>query len=684
MSNAIWLAMVMGLCAGVAGQAQEYRPLAEVEKALQGWSRQHGAVVKVEVIGRSAGGRAIHVARVAAAGETDPDARPAVFVGANIAGVHNAGTEAALHLIEKLVSDGALTEVLKTRTFYVAPVLNPDAHDGLFAKVRRQVRGHAKGVDRDADGLTGEDGPDDLNGDGRITQMRVPDAAGTMMPDEKDARVMVMADPAKGQRGMYRVFVEGADDDGDGEYNEDAADGIQPDRNFAHAFQHGNPAVGLFPGQAPETKAVMDFLLKRRNVAFAVVYGPANNFLAAPRSVGGGADASSARIRPPRQLAAGLGLDAEREYTVDEIWEVAKDLPMVRAQNLTKEQFAQFLGGGPATTPAQEDAKWMAALGEEYKKRLKAAGLDDQRAGRQYEAGGFTPWLYYQYGTMAVELDVWGVPKAARPAGGGARGEGGGLTVEAIEKMSAAEFEAVPDERIAAFLKANNAPAMATPAMLKGMVRGGTVTPAQMVARMRQMGAGGAAAAGAAAPAAAGGSNDVMAWVDANAPGAFTAWTPVTLPDGTKAEVGGLDPFVELAPPRKFLEPAMEAHTATVVDVARKLGEVEVAEVKAEALGAGVWKVSATARNRGWLPTHTQHATRARTYLPVRLEIRPGQGAKLVNGRPFVTSERLTGTAGTLQGEWVVQAAAGTEVGVAAVSSQAGMAVRTIRLGGQN
>ena len=656
--------------------AQEYRRFSEVEALLTAWSKQHAPVMQLEAIGKSAGGRTIHAVRIAAPGGVDPAARPAVFVGANIAGFHNAGTEAALALIQKLLTDPAQAELLKTRTFYIAPVLNPDAHDGMFQGARRRLQGHAKPVDRDMDGLAGEDGPDDLNGDGRITQMRIPDPAGSMLPDPADARRMIQADPTKGQRGLYRVVTEGRDDDGDGEYNEDPPDGIQPDRNFAHAFPHGQPEAGLFPSHAPESKAVMDYLLKRRNVAFAFVYGPANNFLSPPRSVGGGADVAAARIRPPRQFAGMLGLDPEKEYSIDEIWEVAKDLPMVRAQNLTKEQLAQFLGGGPATVPAQDDLKVMAALGEEYKKRLKAAGLDDQRAGGQNQAGGFTPWLYYQYGTMAVELDIWGVPKAKAAGGGGAQGP---LTLEAIEKMSAAEFEAVPDERLAAFLKANQAPAMATPAMLKGMVKSGNVTPAQMVARMRQMGVNPPAAAGGNS-----GGDDLLAWVDANAPEAFVPWTPVTLPDGTKAEVGGVDHFAGIAPPGKFLSPAVEAHTQTVLAVARQLAEVEIAGVETEELSAGLWRVKATARNRGFLPTHTQHATRARTYLPVRLEVRLGSGAALVNGRPFTVSERLAGSTGTMQAEWVVKAPPGTEIGITVTSDQAGSASVTRRLGGQN
>lgn len=656
--------------------AQDYQPLAAIEQQVKAFVAKHPSLAVLETIGTSAGGRPILALRVAAAGAVEPDRRPAIFVGANIAGYHNAGSEAAMALLTRLTGSSPPADILKTRTFYIVPVLNPDGHDAMFGAARRRMPGHAKPIDRDQDGLTGEDPPDDLNGDGRITQMRVLDPAGTWIPDPKDSRLLVQAEPLKGQKGQYKLYTEGKDDDGDGAYNEDDVHGVQPDRNFAHAFPYDNPEAGLFASHAPESKAIMDYLLKHRNIAFAFVFGPANNLLEIPRSVGGGADPSAARIRPTGFIATNLGLDRDREYTIDEIWELAKDLPMVRQQNLTKEQLAQFLGGGPAVNPAPEDLKVINLLAEDYKKRLDKAGLDSKRSARQYQAGGFTPWLYYQYGVMAVELDVWGIPKAAAASPGNSSGDA--LTLEALEKMSPADFENLSDEKLAAFLKERNAPPMMTPAMLKGLVKSGQATPAQMAARVRSMGAGG----GAAAPLSRSGS-DLMAWIDANAPQAFVPWTPVTLPGGIQAEVGGPDPFVDIAPPYRFLLPAIEAHVETVLDAASKLAELEVAAVSSEPLSSGVWKVKATARNKGVLPTHTQQATRARTYLPVRLEINPGLEARLLHGRRFVVSERLEGGTNSLQGEWIIQAKAGTEISFLVTSDNAGEVTAKHRLGGQ-
>ncbi|MEO6192106.1 MAG: M14 family metallopeptidase [Thermoanaerobaculia bacterium] len=674
--------------ASYQGNYQDYHRFAAVERQLQDWSQSHPGAVKLLAIGKSAGGRPLWVARVAAPGG-DPDLKPAVFVGANIAGFHNAGTEAALDLIRDLVEAPAgspAAKLLATTTFYIAPALNPDAHDAIFGKLRARRGGDDLKVDHDVDGLLGEDPADDLNGDGMITRLRIPDPSGGWLADPGDPRVLVKADAMEQRAGAYRIETEGKDDDGDGELNEDAADGVWPDKNFPHAFPYSTPEAGPWSSYAPETRALMDFLLARRNVALAVVYGPANNLLAAPQSLGGGGDLGTQKFKVPPQAAKFLGFDPEQEYTIDQIWEVAQSLPFVRQNGVTKDQLQQFLGAGAATKVDAGDQAYLDKFAEGYKERLKKAGLSSDRPGAQYGKGGFTPWLYYQYGAMALELDVWGIPKAAKKAEAG-KGADDALTAEKVAAMSPDELVAQGEEKIEAFLKENKVPPQFNAKMVIGAMKGGQLTPKAMIDRMKQMGGGGGGATPAGGPSgnkageAGAREREVLAWVDANTPGAFAAWTPVTLADGTRAEVGGLDPFVELNPPMAILKPAMAAHTETVLDLANKLPRVEVLSLDVTDLGGGVYRVKAVAGNRGYLATHTKQAERARVHVPVRLTLRTGQGVDLVTGYNFATSERLDGTTGTLAGEWLVRARPGARIVVDVTTDNAGRDQKTTTVG---
>ena len=683
----VGLLVFFALGAAVPAAGYEgYHRLSEVEAALREWAGRHPDRMTLVDAGTSAGGHKLWVARLGAgagAGE-----RAAVFVGANVAGYHHAGTEAALDLVRTLLEDDAAAKLLGSVTFYVAPVLNPDAHDAFFAGVRARRSGNGMSLDRDRDGFTAEDGYDDLDGDGRVTELRIPDLAGEWLPHPEEPRLMVRRDStapsggiggessAKGWAGAYRLESEGRDDDGDGRYNEDPEAGIAVDSNFPHAFAFPDePAAGPWPGYAPEARALLDFFFARPQVAAAVIYGPANNLLELPQSLGGGGDPGTQKFKVPPEAAEFLGFDPEQEYTLDEVWEAAKDLPFVRRQNLTKEQLAQFLGAGPATRLEDDDQKLLERLAKAYEKRLEDARLDAERPVKQYARGGLTPWLYYQRGVLALELDVWGIPKPEKERKEG--DEEKKLTVDGLADMSAEDFLAFSEEEVAAFLKEAGVPPRFSAAMAIERVKAGQLTPAQM-AQMIQTGGGG------------GGDDpekddprtqrrrDVLAWIDAHHPQAYAPWTAVTLAGGLRAEAGGLDPFAELAPPSAAdLAAAIRVHTGTVLDLAGRLARVEIASLEAEDLGAGVYRIRAVAVNRGELPTHTKMAVRSRAHLPVRLEL--AAGAELVTGQRAVTAERLE-RAGALRGEWLVQVRPAATVTVRVVTETAGSDEKTLTL----
>src|SRR4029079_120183 len=138
------------------------------------------------------------------------------------------------------------------------------------------------------------------------------------------------------------------------------------------------------------------------------------------------------------------------------------------------------------------------------------------------------------------------------------------------------------------------------------------------------------------------------------------------------AEVGGLDPFIELNPPVAILKPALAAHTEAWLDLAGKLARVEILSLDVMPLSGGVYRIKAVAGNRGYLATHTKQAVRAHAHIPVRLVLETGKGIELVTGYPAVTADRLEGTTGTLAGEWLVKATPGARIVVDLETDNAG------------
>jgi hypothetical protein len=537
----------------------DYKTSEQIERSLQNLAQKYPARIKLETIGKSAGGQTLYLVQIAGPGKVAPNKRPAVFVAANMAGFHHAGSEAALHLIEHLSNsnDKQIEDLLAQRSFYIAPLLNPDAHIALF-KTPKQVReGNSSKIDRDLDGLIEEDGPDDLDGNGIITQMRIKDLSGDMIIDPSDSRRMIKADASKGQRGQYRVFTEGNDNDKDGLYNEDGIGGVQPDRNFAAGFQVADAQFGAWPGIAPETKAIMDAIIARPNIAMAIVYGPANQLLSPPKG-----------FDRPTPAGAKPSNEANRYEA--------------------------------------EDLKILSNLADPYKKALDVAKLDNKRSGKQTMPGSLSNWLYFHHGVMTIEVDVWGIPKTQ--------------TAKNSDTNKTDKSEATNSNQ-----------------------------------------------------------TDLFTYIDTQAPQAFTAWKSVTLSNGVKAEVGGFDAFVEYAPKQNQLQPALTVHTEQILTWANKLAELEFIETKVEHQGNDVWRITAIGGMKGELPTHSKLAARMRNQIPVRMEMKPGQGVSPLTLNRASIQERLEPSS-TIKGEWLVKARAGTQVELALWCNHAGQTRSVITL----
>ncbi|HEX9794021.1 MAG TPA: M14 family metallopeptidase [Planctomycetota bacterium] len=232
--------------------------------------------VQVETIGESWEGRPMKVMTLTNHATGPHDAKPAMWVDGNVHGNEVQGAEAALYLawwlLEHQEDNPRARALLDTRTFYILPSQNPDGRDHWFhaANTASSSRSGVKPYDSDRDGQVDEDGYDDLDGDGEITQMRkrVPLGEGTHRQDPDDPRVLV---PVRGEQlgDWLMLGSEGLDNDGDGRINEDGPGGYDMNRNWPTDWQpnHIQGGAGDYPFSYPETRAIGDFLLAHPNVA---------------------------------------------------------------------------------------------------------------------------------------------------------------------------------------------------------------------------------------------------------------------------------------------------------------------------------------------------------------------------------------------------------------------------------
>jgi hypothetical protein len=251
-------------------------PFEDVTKLLQGYATAYPGWVKLESIGKSGEGRPMWLVTLTNPQVGSERRKPAIYVDGNTHANEVQGTEASLYVIDFLLKNyGRLprvTELLDRVVFYVVPVVNPDGRTAWFSgpATAHFPRTVIVPVDDDRDGLADEDGYDDLNGDGLLTQMRkkVTLGEGTHRVNPQDPRLLVrIKDNEKGD--YVRLGTEGFDNDGDGRVNEDPVGYVDPNRTFGYDWQPRYVQRGApdYPLQIPETRSIARWALEHPNVA---------------------------------------------------------------------------------------------------------------------------------------------------------------------------------------------------------------------------------------------------------------------------------------------------------------------------------------------------------------------------------------------------------------------------------
>jgi murein tripeptide amidase MpaA len=646
--------------------ATAYRKPEEVTAALKSYAEKYPRLAKLQSLGKGSGGGEIWLLRIAGQPQTalDPDARPGIFVAANIEGVHLIGTEAALALAERLLSgygnDKALTALLDKATVYVAPLLNPDTARHAFASPLRERWTNARAVDDDLDGVSDEDGPDDLNKDGFITQMRVKDPEGRYIPDPKEPRLMRLADSPKGEKGIYTLYTEGIDNDGDEKYNEDAAGGVEVNRNFPHDFEYYVPAAGLYSVSEAETTALLKFLTERGNIALVLNFSTENTIINQQQT--GQAKAGGEKIKVPKMYADAFGLDPNAEYSLKEIADALKGMGMGGGMEITEELVASILGLGPAVTIDRQDQSVFDEIKKSYKDALKEAKIEySEKRAKGVGKGSFAAYCYYQYGVPIFSQDLWAVPEPKKEPPKDA------LTAEKLKAMSSEEFAALGEERIDAFLKAQGVPLSFNAATVLKMVQSGQVTPAKMAEMMEQM------------PKKPGGDGEehpdtyLINWSDSALKGrGFVPWTPFKHPTLSDVEIGGFIPYLKINPPAEDIDKTVAFGVDFAIKLMARLPDLSISKTKVEPLGQDLYRLTVYFTNNGWFPTSTAQGRKAQTAWPITVRLKMASEQSLFSGRPIESIPFLEGSGGTRKLEWTVRGPKGSGIGVSAWSPRLG------------
>jgi hypothetical protein len=243
-------------------------------------------IVELRSIGTSGQGRDLWLAIVNNPKTGPHTSKPGMWIDGNVHGNEIQAGEAVLYSLWYLTKaygkNADLTKLLDTYSFYFLPSQNPDGRSYWFdgPNTPNSSRSNQRPVDDDRDGLFDEDPPDDLDGDGSITQMWKADPDGRWIRDRDDPRVFIrVADDKKGEWTL--LGSEGIDNDGDGRINEDGPGGDDMNRNWPSGWQpdYVQFGAGEFPFSNPEPRAIGRFILDHPNIAGVQSYHNAGGMI---------------------------------------------------------------------------------------------------------------------------------------------------------------------------------------------------------------------------------------------------------------------------------------------------------------------------------------------------------------------------------------------------------------------
>jgi Zinc carboxypeptidase len=307
-----------------------YMDFAGYTKLAQELAKKYPDLVKVESMGKSSMGREMWVITVSDFKTGKAEQKPAFWIDGNIHANELQGTQftmyTAWYLAESFGKVDFVTQLLKDKTFYIAPSLNPDAHENFIYKSNNQgsSRSGMIALDDDGDGSADEDGYDDLDNDGNIVMMRRKSITGRWKIDCNNPQRMVQAKPD--EQGKYEMLGnEGFDNDGDGRVNEDLPGYYDPNRDWGWNWQPDYVQNGAFyfPGTLSETQNVKKFFFSHPNIAGAQSYHNFGGMFLRPP----GAEEDQAYV-PPADIAVYdvIGKTGERMIPGYKYYVLWKDL----------------------------------------------------------------------------------------------------------------------------------------------------------------------------------------------------------------------------------------------------------------------------------------------------------------------------------------------------------------------
>ncbi len=263
----------------------------DLTRILHAYAKEFPQLVSIESIGKSYEGRDIWLLTLTCFATGSDKEKPALWVDGNIHATELAPSSVCLYLLQTLIkgygTNPDITRCLDTRAFYICPRVNPDGAELALADKPKFLRSSTRPYPYDQepnDGLVMED----IDGDGRILMMRVPDANGPWKVCPTEPRLLVQREPIETGGEYYRLLPEGRIENYDGVLIiiPHPKEGLDLNRNFPYLWRQEYEQVGAgsYPASEPEVRSLVEFLTAHPNITGAIAFHTFSGVLLRPYS----------------------------------------------------------------------------------------------------------------------------------------------------------------------------------------------------------------------------------------------------------------------------------------------------------------------------------------------------------------------------------------------------------------
>ncbi|UCE05054.1 MAG: hypothetical protein JSW07_15725, partial [bacterium] len=548
--------------------AKGYHNYSALTKALKELAIKKKKITKLTSIGKTLNDKDILMLQISGEKGPNPEAKQALLICGNLEGDHVIGSEVALTVAEYLIdgygNNEEVTNILDKRTFYIVPRLNPDGAELFFEKTLNEHQGNLRPRDDDYDWKSDEDGPEDLNGDGMITVMRVKDKEGNWYIDKKDPRLMLKKEKDTSLDSLFKIYPEGIDNDGDELYNEDGLGGYNINRNFTHNFGYEIKGYTLYPASESGTRALIDFMNRyipelknqpHKNICGVLLFSKYDNLAGEPGIQCG--EPMFPEVTPKDEPTQQMFFRFQRRRS--------------------QQQATQRQPRDPQPKKTDEnDLHLFKKVSEQYK---KITGIKDTIS--EKPVGSLLEWGYFLYGVPTFSANLWSVRKE-KPDTSDKKVD------EKIEK-SEAKPEKVMDQRSAMRQK------------FASRIDGKSADKGKSINNDQKW----------------------LNWIDNKNNGkGFVKWAKFQHKQLGEVEIGGFQPYLRVNPPADQIKSLGESHARFALYLAEQFAEIMMDEPEVEKLSSNLFELKVKVHNKGKFPYATAMGQKSSNVTPILLQLK--------------------------------------------------------------